>query len=129
MDIDVAPVVGHLMGYRSLWALAETYKHPVSGQLRLRATHYCYCALMGPSPMWGLYTVTGQFVRFYEKIPLNKSKTQWKAPRAQIEDAFPKHTWRRIAARWTYNEMRPKENSEERKLDADAFFKAGAATA
>ena len=58
----------------------------------LKGTHYACCLISGPSPVWGVWSISGRFIRFA-------------ASRHQIEEAYPKLVWRRKMASWTLRDV------------------------
>jgi hypothetical protein len=104
LEIDRAPQIGHIMGYRGIWVLAQL---SADGK-RLRGTHYTYCAMMGRRPLWRLYNITGKFLRVY-----------W--GKNDVAEAFPNHTWRRVPARWTFEELAPDESLDRQREILDKW--------
>ncbi len=77
----VAPELDPILTYKGVWALCTTDK---TGKV-LKATHYCSVLVAGRDPMWGVWLVSGKFVRFA-------------GSRTQIENAYPRLVWRRKMA-------------------------------
>jgi hypothetical protein len=98
-NLDNMPQIDELLAYRSVWVLATLSKDGT----QLRATHYAICLVMGRPPTWGVFTIQGKHLRYA-------------AGRDQIAEQYPNHVWRRVPARWQFNELDPaSKNAIDRK--------------
>lgn len=88
------PPLGAILAFKGVYALCTLNKEG-----RLRATHFTACLLGGPDPIWGVYTIEGNFVRFA-------------ARKAMVEAAYPKLVWRRQQASWSLANL---HETDERK--------------
>jgi hypothetical protein len=89
-NLDALPKVENILGYRSVWVLATLSKDGT----QLRATHYAICLVMGRPPLWGVFTINGKFLRYA-------------SGRDMIHEQYPNHVWRRVPARWQFDELDP----------------------
>jgi hypothetical protein len=85
------PDLSGVMSYKGIHALCTVTASKDGGRV-LRATHYACCLIYGSSPVWGVWTVGGRFLRFASS-------------RGQIADAYPNHVWRRKVASWNLEEV------------------------
>jgi len=91
------PALSDVMAFRGLYALASTRSDKESGKTLLTTTHFASCLVFGPSPLWGVWTVQGKFLRFY-------------GFRHEIAAAYPRLVWRRRMASWSLmavDDLRP----------------------
>lgn len=92
--------LSNIMAYKSVYAL-NTLNEKTG---KLKATHYACCLVGGSSPVWGVWTVAGRFLRFH-------------SGRDSIAREYPKLTWRRVMARWSLADDRNFSNRKARLLD------------
>jgi hypothetical protein len=87
------PLIGFqdLMVYKGVWALCSLDRKK---QL-LKATHCAMCLIQGPSPMWGVWLIKPNGLKF-QRFAFN---------RADIEKAYPKLVWRRKMSPFNMIEM------------------------
>lgn len=72
-----------IISLRCVYVLA-----PISEKNRLvKARYYTCCVAAGPNTRWGLWSIKGNFQRFF-------------ARRSAIEHAYPQLVWHRKAATW-----------------------------
>ena len=72
-----------IMAYKGIWALSR-----LSEDSHIRqAVYYACCLISGSSPVWGVWTVRGVFVRFY-------------GLRGDIEADYKSLVWVRKMATW-----------------------------
>lgn len=91
------PPLDAVMAFRGVWALCQLNK-----QGMLRATHFTSVLSGGPEPLWGVWTVNGNFQRFCTK-------------RKRVAEAYPNHTWRHKQATWSLVAVHDMDESERRK--------------
>ena len=72
-----------ILAYRNVYALST-----IGGNGKLKCTHYACCLSYGSEPIWGVWTVKGQFLRFYGR-------------KSQIKEDYSSLVWRVRAASWT----------------------------
>jgi len=77
------PAEDVLRAYKSVWALCTTNKEGHA----LKATHYACVLVGGPHPIWGVWAITGKFLRFA-------------AGRTELERTYPKLVWRKWMLTW-----------------------------
>jgi hypothetical protein len=104
MAILDLPTIDSLRGYRSVYALCTTDK---DGRA-LKATHIASVLIGGPNPTWGVWTVRGKFQRYHSS-------------RADIEETYPRLTWRRIMATWAAVDMHDK-SLEKRRFELEDLY-------
>lgn len=99
------PDIELLRTFRGIHVLCTVEK----GRKRsLRATHYASVLIGGPSPIWGVWTVQGRFLRFY-------------GSRHEIEAAYPKLVWRRHMATWQCVDTEDK-SIEKRRAELESTY-------
>lgn len=99
-----APELDPILAYKGVYALCTTDK---SGRL-LKATHYASVLVGGSSPLWGVWTVRGKFLRFYSF-------------RSQIESTYPKLVWRRKMATYSLIDITDK-SVESRRAELETVY-------
>lgn len=97
LGLDNLPKVQHILGFRSVWVLAQLSKD----RQTLRATHYCVCLVMGRPATWGVFTIGGKFLRYATS-------------REQISEVYSNHVWRRVPARWQFEELYPSKTIDRK---------------
>jgi hypothetical protein len=78
----MTPELRRVLTYKSVWAMCIIGKDG-----RLRKTHYGSCVVSGRSPLWILFTIHGNPVRFY-------------GSKQTMMDDHPTHVWRRQMVQW-----------------------------
>lgn len=103
-ELDAPPPLDPILNYRSVWLLCSTNKY---GDL-LKGRYYASVLTGGSSPLWGVWTVGGRFVRFY-------------SGRTEIEADYSRLVWRRKMASWDLNEIRDHSLQERRAKIASSY--------
>lgn len=84
LELQMTDEMREFLVYRGLHVLCTVNK-----KMELTATHFALCLVGGPSPMWGVWTVSNsKFQRFF-------------GFRSEIEDQYPNRVWRRVMAQWS----------------------------
>lgn len=111
-DRTPAPPLNAVMAFRGVWALSiiERSKDRDSHLTIRRATHYTCCLIGGSTPVWGVWTVKGSFLRFY-------------GARVDIESDYPELVWVRKVATWTLSEIRNLSVEGKRAALEDRYHK------
>jgi len=76
-----------IMAFKSVHVLNDVYQAEGAKKPTLIPSHYCCVLVQGRSPVWGVWTIRGKFVRFA-------------ASREQIELSYPTKAWKRVMASW-----------------------------
>jgi len=90
--------------YKSVYALCTTGKE---GKV-LRATHYAAVLVHGAHPIWGVWSITGKFLRFANG-------------RTQVESMYPKLVWRRWMLTWQCIDASNK-SLEQRRFELERLY-------
>jgi hypothetical protein len=91
-----APELDPILTYKGLYALCTQDKSGL-----LKATHYTCVLVGGNTPIWGVWTVQGRFLRFHPG-------------RRHIEKTYPKLVWRRRMATWALADIEAKSVQDRR---------------
>lgn len=89
--------ISQIMAYKSVYALSTLNEKTK----KLKATHYACCLAGGRDPIWGVWTVTGRFIRFHNG-------------RESISKEYPTLVWRRVMARWQMEDPTDYTNRKKR---------------
>lgn len=77
-----------LATFRTIYALCDLRRTDDGGEI-LNASHYAICLTAGNQPLWAVLSArTGRIDR-------------WAGSRAQIEEAFPRKSWRKKTSTWS----------------------------
>lgn len=106
VDMPVPPL-NSILSYKGVWLLCSVVRTP---EWRLRATHYAACLLAGQRPIWGVWTIHGNFVRFFGR-------------KSEVVDGYPAHVWRHKQATWGIVDVHDKDESERRNELAAVYHK------
>jgi hypothetical protein len=82
MELAMTDQLREFLVYRGLHVLCTLNKDK-----GLTVSHYALCLVGGVTPMWGVWTVNGRFLRFHSR-------------KSEIERAYPNRVWRRVMAQW-----------------------------
>ncbi len=91
------PPLDPILNYKGVWLLCSVNKF---GDL-LKGRYYCSCLISGSTPLWGLWTVGGRFVRFY-------------GGRKEIASDYSQLVWRRKMAKFTLESLKEHTLAERR---------------
>lgn len=100
----MAPSVENILAYKGIYVLNTVGK---DGQLK--ATHYTCVLIGGPQPVWGVWSISGKFTRFYTF-------------RSEIEKAYPQLVWRRKAARWEMSGVLDKSKTDHKRAELAEMY-------
>jgi len=103
-ELDAPPPLDPILHYRGVWLLCTTNKY---GDL-LKARYYASCLISGRSPLWGVWTVGGRFLRFY-------------SGRLEIASDYSRLVWRRKMASWNLDSLHD-HSLNERKAEIAATY-------
>lgn len=76
-----------ILAFKSVHVLNDAYASGVHNKPNLVPTHYCCVLVQGRSPVWGVWTIRGKFLRFA-------------GSREQIVAEYPAKVWKRVMASW-----------------------------
>lgn len=98
----MSDLIKDLLAYKGVHALCQLNK----STKKLRATHYAMVLMYGRFPIWAVYSAKGNFQAYH-------------GSRASIEEAYPKHVWRRHMATWGLKDIEDK-SIERRRNEIEA---------
>lgn len=93
------PTIESIMAFKGIYVLNTIDRY---GQLK--ATHYTCVLVGGPQPVWGVWTISGRFSRFFTF-------------RSEVERAYPELVWRRKAARWQMAGVLEKQKTDDKRAE------------
>ena len=103
LDTATVPEISTLMAYKGVYVLCTRGREG-----RLKATHYASVLIGGSTPLWGIWLVSGRFVRFASS-------------RHMIEEAYPRLVWRRKMATWACTDVTDK-SVETRRAELEVTY-------
>jgi hypothetical protein len=99
------PELETLRAYRGVYVLCTVER---GKPRKLRATHYAMCLISGAKPVWGVWKITGAFLRFH-------------GGKTEVERAYPRLIWKRHMASWQCVDMTDKSLAA-RRLELETTF-------
>jgi hypothetical protein len=96
------PMTDQIMAFKTIWTLNDIRKDAETGKPVLKASHYCVVLSGGSIPLWGVWTVTGNFVMYA-------------SGRSQIEKQYKSKTWKPIMGEWRLRDDGDYRNLEKRR--------------
>lgn len=103
LELVMTDQLREFLVYRGLHVLCILNK-----DMKLTATHYALCLVGGVSPMWGVWTAGGRFLRFHSY-------------KADIEQQYPNRVWRRVMSQWRLDAIADFSPERRRQLMREHF--------